>query len=392
MKIGNKDLALKLQQALAGENEDAQVQAWEAFSNDIVETIKNDAIDYQASQDKNILAQRGYRQLTTAEDKYYEKFIQASKSRMPQQAFLTFESEKDAIMPETIIDEVFKELVDERPLLSKINFQNAKYATKMILNDHTAETAVWGKIDATITEEVNSAFKVIELTQNKLSAFAQIPLGILDLGKEYLDRYIRTVLKDALLAGLEKAIVVGDGNGCPVGLTRNLNDYHGSAYNEKSPIAITDFGVKEMGKALKVLTKSEKGRNRNLGKLTLLVNSADYYDLLAPCVRMMTNNGVYVNTFAFPVDVVISEYVPSKKAILADLSNYYLGMGFAKEGVLEYSDEFKFLDDLRVYRIKTYGMGRPFDNNVSVLLNITGLKPAVPTVAIAGEVTTRTAE
>lgn len=45
-----------------------------------------------------------------------------------------------------------------------------------------------------------------------------------------------------------------------------------------------------------------------------------------------------------------------------------MGIGGAKEGVIEYSDEFKFLEDKRTFKIKMYGMGRAYDNTVSVLL------------------------
>ena len=56
-------------------------------------------------------------------------------------------------MPETIIEDVFKELVDEHPLLDKINFNYAKYMTKWVLNDHTLDTAVWGELNSEITKQ-----------------------------------------------------------------------------------------------------------------------------------------------------------------------------------------------------------------------------------------------
>ena len=45
----------------------------------------------------------------------------------------------------------------------------------------------------------------MEITQNKLSAFAVIPMGILDLGPTFLDGYIRAILKDAIAVALEEA-------------------------------------------------------------------------------------------------------------------------------------------------------------------------------------------
>lgn len=100
------------------------------FQQSIVDTVKADFAEYSMTQDKTILSQRGYRQLTNAEEKYYEKFIEASKSPNPKQAFIELSSLPEGIMPETIIEDVFKELVDEHPLLDKINFNYAKYMTK----------------------------------------------------------------------------------------------------------------------------------------------------------------------------------------------------------------------------------------------------------------------
>ena len=83
-----------------------------------------------------------------------------------------------------------------------------------------------------------------------------------------------------------------------------------------------------------------------------------------------------MDAFPFPIEVVISEYVPVGNAVLADLDRYFMGVGFAKEGVLEFSDEYKFIEDQRVYKIKTYANGRALDENSALVLDITGLTEA----------------
>ena len=60
-----------------------------------------------------------------------------------------------------------------------------------------------------------------------------------------------------------------------------------------------------------------------------------------------------------------------------------MGIGGSKEGVIEYSDDLKFLEDKRVYKIKMYGTGRAYDNTVSILINIADLDPAYITVKTA---------
>lgn len=333
----------------------------------------------ESVNDKTILAQRGYRSLTHAEEKYYEALITASKCRNVQQAVTTL-GDLNEVMPETIIDQVMKDLVEEHPLLTKVHFQNAKYATKIIINDHSRQNAVWGEIDAEITKEITSAFKVLNLAQNKLSAFAVIPMGLLEMGPTFLDSYIRTILKDAIACGLEEAIVKGDGDGKPVGLMMKLTGAVDGVHQAKEAIAVTDFGVKSMGSLIARMAKTEKGQNRPVGKLSLICNANDYYTLVAPAVRVQNMSGAYVDNFAFPMEVIISEAVETGKAILADLNNYFVGVGFAKEGVIEFSDEAQFVADKRVYKVKTYANGRAIDENSALLLDISGLQPAVITV------------
>lgn len=379
MILGNENkYAKQLQVALTSGSEEEQTRAWEDFSNSIVESIKADAEIYAQTGDKNILAQRGYRQLTSAEERFYDKFIEASKMRNVQMAVTTLKDLKDnELMPETIIEDVYKDLVAEHPLLAKVQFQSVAYATKVIMNDHSAQSAVWGEIDAEITKEIKSAFKMLEMTQNKLSAFAVIPMGLLDLGKTFLDAYIRAILKDAIAVALEEAIVKGDGKGKPVGLMKKLTGALDGVHQDKEAIVVTDFGVKSMGELIAKMAKNEKGQNRKVGDLTLIVNANDYYTKVAPAVRVQNMAGAYVDNFAFPMEVVISEAVPAGKAVMAMLDNYFVGVGFPKEGVIEFSDEYKFLEDQRTYKIKTYAVGRAIDENSALVLDISGLTEAV---------------
>ena len=59
---------------------------------------------------------------------------------------------------------------------------------------------------------------------------------------------------------------------------------------------------------------------------------------------------------------------------------YFLGAGGGKNGVIEYSDEYKFLEDQRVFKVKQYATGRAFDNTSALYLDISGLEEAYITV------------
>lgn len=379
-KLQQKDAALAFQRALEGGNEKEIQEAWTLFHQSVAETVKSDFIEYQMSQDKNILAQRGYRQLTNAEEKWYQNFIQASKSHDPKQAFIDLSTLPEGVMPETIIEDVFKELVEEHPLLDKINFTYAKYMTKWVLNDHTLDTAVWGEINSEIAKEITSAFKMVDISQNKLSAFAAIPLDMLDLGPMFIDRYIRDVLKDALLCGLEKAIVDGTGKNQPIGLNRNVAKdvtVTGGVYPKKDPITVTSFAPVVYGDLLANMAENESGRMRKFGEVLMICNQVDYLRKIMPATTVQNTNGEYKNNlFPFPTEVVISNELTTGEAIVCLPNEYFMAIGAAKEGIITYSDEYKFLEDMRYYKIKTYGDGKAYDNTVSILLDISTLDPA----------------
>ena len=372
--LKQKDAVVALQNAMAGEDEKAIQEAWLGFQQSIIDVVKQDFEEAHGNQ--AILAQRGYRQLTPQETNYYNKLIEAGKSSNPKQTM----TDVIDIMPETIVEDVYKELVEEHPLLEKINFVSVKYLTKWILNDHTVQTAVWGEINSAISEEITSAFKTIEVTQCKLSAFTVIEKDMLDLGPVFLDGYIRMFLKDALLCGLEKGIVDGTGKNQPIGLTRNISEEAsivGGVYPKKEKVEVTSFIPKEYGELLSKLTKNAKGRTRKFDKVLMICNQTDYLKKVMPATTYLNAAGAYVNNlFPFPTEVTISNYLDDGEAILCLPEEYFMGIGGAKEGIIEYSDDLKFLEDKRVYKIKMYGMGKAYDNTVSLLLDISNLEAA----------------
>lgn len=386
-RVKQQDAIAALQKAMNSDNEEEIKQAWEGFHQSIADTIRQDF--EEANGNQVILAQRGYRQLTADEKKYYEKLIEAGKSTTPKQAFAGMME----IMPETIIEDVFKDLTEEHPLLNKINFTSVKYLTKWILNDHTVQTAVWGEINSTITEEVTSAFRTVDITHCKLSAFAVIEKDMLDLGPTFLDNYIRTFLKESLLCALEKAIVDGTGKNQPIGLTRDVSEdvnVSGGIYPKKEKIAVTDFSPKTYGSLLAKLCVTEKGRNRKFNKVLMICNQQDYLTKIMPASTVLNSAGAYVNNlFPFPTDVEISNELATGEAVICLPEEYFMGIGGAKEGVIEYSDEFKFLEDKRVYKIKMYGMGKAYDDTVAILIDISNLDPAFITTKVETKVSSR---
>lgn len=388
IKFAEKEKSVnEIVEAIKSGDETAMQQAMENLCQSVAAKVKEDCEALQQSNDSAVLAQRGYRQLTSAETKWYQKVISALKSPDPKQAFTTLlgsELEED-LMPTTIIEDVYKNLTEEYPLLGAINFQHVGYVTKWILNDHSVQSAVWGTITAEIVKEITSSFKTVDINQNKLSAYAVIELGMLDLGPTFLDGYIRTVLAEAIMSGLEIAIVSGTGVNEPIGLIRDIHE--GVSYSSttgyplKELVPVTEFTPASYGAVVAKLAETENGKKRKFGKVGMIVNMMDYLTKVMPATTVQNVDGTYKNNlFPFPTDVYVSNAVEDGKAVLFLPNEYFLGMGGSKNGVIEYSDEYKFLEDQRVFKIKQYGAGRAFDNTSAVYLNISGLKPAYITV------------
>ena len=394
-------------QAMKSGDDAAMQRAWGDFHDSIVERVTEDFEAVQESNDSKILAQRGFRQLTTKEKAFYNALIQAYKSSNPKQTFISLidttsdnpDSGKDTsgIMPETIIEDVYRNLTDNHPLLSKLGLQYVGYSTKWVVNDATAQLATWGNITDAISKEITGAIKVIDVHQNKLSAYCFIERGMLDLGPTFLDGYIRAILTEALAAGLELGAVDGNGVDQPVGLNRDIHAgvsmSTSTGYPKKTSgqglYECTSFEPSEYGTLVSKLAKTEKGNNRRFQKVNLVCNMVDYLTKIMPATTVMDANGEYTkDVFPFPTEVIVSNAVSTGEAIMFLDGEYKLFAGGQRNNVIEISDEYKFLEDLRYFKVKQYATGRAFDNTSAILLDISGLEPLYQTVKVAGTVTT----
>ena len=88
---------------------------------------------------------------------------------------------------------------------------------------------------------------------------------MLDLGPEWLDNYIRTILYEALANGLEDGIVNGTGKDEPIGMTKQVGDnvtVTAGVYPDKAVVKITKFDNIQLNKQAAILALNEKGQPR----------------------------------------------------------------------------------------------------------------------------------
>lgn len=379
--LTREEIRAQMQQAIKDGDNEAFYQAFDLMLQD----IRNDVQQRAAQQiqqarkegDTQILAARGVRQLTSAERDYYQKLAEAMKAKDPQQAVTNL----DIVMPETIVDAVFDELQTSHPLLSRIQFTNTRGAIRMMMNTNGYQRAAWGQLCAEIVQELTSGFKEVDTSLLKLSAFIPVCKAMLDLGPEWLDDFVRQVLYEAFANGLEYGIVAGSGNNEPIGMTRQVGDnvtVTGGVYPKKSPITVNDLSPTTVGNLLALMAVDPNGKARVLRDIILIVNPVDYFQRIMPATTVMTPNGTYANdVMPYPMSIIQSPAVDQGEAVIGIGYKYFAALGTAREGRIEYSDHYHFLEDERVYLIKGYANGFPMDNNAFFVLDITGIRPAV---------------
>lgn len=338
----------------------------------------------QSEMDDKVRASRGEWVQTSKEKEYFQKLGDAMKAKDVRQAL----NNLDVVMPQTVFERIFEDLRTQHPLLSKITFQNTNGAIKFLMNLNGYQRAAWGPLCAEIVQELTSGFKEVDATLLKLSAFIPVCKAMLDLGPEWLDRYVREILYEALANGLEWGIVNGSGKDEPIGMIRQVGDnvtVTGGVYPEKTPVKVADFSLSTMGNLVSILAANPNGQARRTDNLILLVHPQDDVQKVQPAYKMLTPQGTYVSTLPFDIEPIPSIAVKRGTAVLG-IGNLYLQfVGMAKEGRIEYSDEYRFLEDERVYLIKTYAKGMPADNNAFLVLDISGLKPATYKVTVVDE-------
>lgn len=388
-----------LAQAFASDDAEQVEAALDAYRATIMEDVSEQYRQAVASNDSAILAQRGFRQLTSRETAYYEGLIEALSSPNPRQALADFSSMPDRMMPTTIFDEILRDIQEQHPLLAAVNVVNVGFVTEWLRNKHTRQLAAWGNPGDAITKEITSAFEVIDVKQGKLSAYAAVSIDMLKLGPTWLDGYVRTVLGEAIACGLEYGIVDGIGaKGEPIGLDRDIHEgvsySDTTGYPKKTAVKVTDLTPATYGGLVAKLSKDERGKAKAIdfrdasSGLSLVCSTTDYLTKVMPATTVQATSGQYVrDLFPLPTTVYPSIALEDGTAILALLGEYDVFAGGSRG--IEYSDEAKFLEDQRLFKQVMYAFGKAEDDTSAIVLDISKLDPAYVNVKVSGTVTTK---
>lgn len=336
-----------------------------ANNEELQERLINEAKSFSVENaDINILAQRGFKPLTAEERNYYNEVKEKH----------SFEGLE---LPKTVFERVFEDLRKEHPLLSKIQFQNVTGVTEWLIRVDDVEAAWWGPLCDEIKKKLDTAFKNIKTDLYKVSAYVPVCKAMLELGPEWLDRYVREILAESISMALEEAIIAGDGDNKPVGMIKKLADVTEGKHQDKEAKALADFSTESIGK--EILAPLSRGKAA-LGEVILIINSVDYYAKLYPLLNVQDRDGLYhQQNLPFNGSIIVSNYMPEGKMVAGEAKNYFMGIGSALK--IEYSDEYRFLEDQRVYIAKQYANGQPRKDEDFLVFDIsktTIKKEAIP--------------
>lgn len=340
----------------------AQTEMAKAIENRILKEAKqvmNDDLN-----DQTVLSKRGLNPLTKEEREYYNEVIGSA-------GFAGTEK----LMPSTIFDRVFEDLEQNHPLLSEIDFQNTTATTEWITRNSECEAAWWGALTDTITKKLQASFKKEKTDLFKLSAYVPVAKAMLDLGPQWLDKFVRTILAESLAIALELAIVAGTGKGQPIGMMKDLDGaVVEGVYPDKAATKLNDLKPVSLGKnVMSPLTKEGK---RSVPSVLMLVNPTDYWEKIFPNTTMLSAAGTYVyGVLPIPAKIVQSVAVTKGKMIAGMAKDYFMGVGSTQK--IEFSDHYKFLEDERTYIAKQYANGKPIDNKSFLVFDISAM--TVPT-------------
>ncbi|PFJ07579.1 phage major capsid protein [Bacillus cereus] len=335
---------------------------FDAMQTDVINTVRNQVNDEML--DRSILQQRGQNVLTAAETKFFNAVVQEGGFK------------DGSILPVTTQERVFENLVKEHPLLDALGLQDLGAVTKFIYSDATKAYA-WGELFGEIKGQVNAAFRQEQIGQLKLTAFAAIPNDMLELGPEWVERYVRTLLVESYSVGLEFGFVNGGGAVAhqPVGLMKDVNATTGAVTDKKSSGTLTfapsEYGeliAGELYEVVKALSVDAKGKSRKvLNNIVMVVNPVDYIGVQARNT-IQTTNGQWVMALPYNIQIVESEEVPVGKALFFVKGQYLAAIAGGYK--LKKFDQTLAIEDATLYTIKQFANGKPKDNKAALVYDL----------------------
>lgn len=356
-----KAFAKATQEGTEQEQSQALNTMLEALAKDVQSDIMNQVNTEMA--DNAILQSRGQNVLTSEERTFFNAVIEEG-------GFKDTET-----LPKSTQDRIFEDLKEEHPLLQKLGLQNLGAVTEFIFSDPEG-AAVWGNLFGEIQGKLNATFRKESITQLKLTAFLPIANDMLKLGPVWVERYVRTIIKEAMAVGLERGFVAGNGQSMPIGLLYEKQE-NGAIVEKKAAGTLTfepgRATINELKNVVKKLSirptgKDEEKKVRKVaGKVVMVTNPFDTFDIQANAT-IQNANGAYVTNLPFNPAMTESVFVPQGKVVFFVQGEYIAALG-GQEPIKKF-DQTLALEDATLYIAKQYATGKPKDNYAAQVYNL----------------------
>lgn len=381
MKLNQKTTDAKLAFNAVSKNENATSEDINNALENYVTAIAEDAgaqvrAEYEELKnvtDNAVLEARGIHTLTAEETKFYNEVTKKGGF------------DENIVWPETIFERVFEGLENDHPLLGLVNFAPTVGQVKVIRSRRKG-VAVFGPLHKDLEGQLDAEFDATEYTQLALTAFMLISNDTLDLGPRWINRYVQLSLREAVSDIWEVKIVTGTGNNEPIGLMKDLDGaVTGGVYPDKASAGTLTFKdaatmVTEFAGVLKKMSKytnkigdndkdGEEKYRKVAGKVYLLVNPVNYYDIVAR-VTTQNANGVFVSNLPFIAQdhIIESLDVPENK-LIAFVDGEYDATQSRPSKISTYKETFA-MKRATLYAVDMLGNGQPTNNDAAQVYDI----------------------
>lgn len=358
--------------AEVSQNADATAEEKTQALADYMETVQKEAENrileeaQTLASDNNVLQSRGQNVLTSEERKFFNAVIEKGGF-----------TDRD-ILPVTTQERIFEDVESEHPLLQAIGVQNLGAVTEFIFSDPEFAYA-WGPLFGKIDGKLNAAFRKEKIEQLKLTAFIAIAKDMLKLGPSWVERYVRTIIVEAMKIGLEYGYVSGKGpnQNEPVGLLKKVSDE--GAVSDKESVDTLTFKpgrttINELkGVVKKLAEKLDKDGNKAdnprkvEGRIVMVTNPFDTFDIKANAT-VQNQSGAYVTNLPFNPIQTESQFVPAGKVLFFVKGEYIAAVGGAMD-VNRYKETLA-MEDADLYIAKQFATGKPKDNNAAQVYDL----------------------
>lgn len=350
---------------LGGDDEEAIKAAMEDYSIALAEQAGKLAKEdlekgVEVDTEEKVMAERGTRIfLTPQENRYFAEAVTKQTVEGLDEQF-----------PTTLIEDIFKDLTEEHPILSAVDTKYTKAAIKYIYGDPAEQTAYWDVIPADLRQILIGTFKELDMTVTKLSGFIALPKSYFQLGPSWLANYVMTFLRDVMEGTLEATIVNGDGKLKPIGMMRQLSGSVDGVYPAKPEVKLTSLTPASFAGPRALLAR-EKMLN---GRLSLIINPETNAVKVAPNLFFQnTENGTWAQVnLPYGIDVIESYAVPLDKAVLGNPKNYILAV--AGNMAFEKYKETLAIEDMDLFTAKMFAAGVAKNPNAFVVLDLTDIE------------------